>query len=149
MKKLILVLALVLIPALAIAGPKARAAKASVQPLVDEMNVKYEKTCGCKLTVKLDEATVKTTNDQNQAKFIIENIRDSVERDSGCKTPEGKDDADGKAAICKMKTLTIKVGDSTDFSLIKDGTEGVATINKTGGNPSFDMMVNKLDPDEE
>jgi len=148
MKKFGIIILCFTLPLSAFAGPKSRAAKAAVgNKTVTEMNEKYKEVCGCTLAVKIDEKTVKSENNHNQVKFLLENIRDSVKGDSGCLNSEGKPDADGRKEICKMTSLTIQIGDAVSFEL--KGSEGIATIDKSGGNPTFSMMVDKLDPDEE
>lgn len=135
MKQAVAVAAVMLVSLTAFAGKAEREyMKNEVMPVVKKAQDNFKKFCGCALTIKVNETTIKTTDDMYPAKHIASSVADSVE---GYCT----DDA-SKKAVCQMKTLEIAKAKEAVFTF--KGGKGVATTDGQS-HVSFDMMTRELD----
>jgi hypothetical protein len=135
MNRTMLVVSMMCISMTAFAGKAERDTMTKqVAPAVAAAEAKYKSSCGCALTITVDETTIKTKDDMLNVKHIAEHVTEGA----------GKyctDDA-SKKAVCQMKTLTLAKSKPAKFTF-KDGA-GVAT---TDGQSicTFEMMTRELD----
>jgi len=108
--------------------------KSDVMPAVKKAQDNFKKFCGCALAIKVNESTIKTTDDMYPAKHIAESVADGVE---GYCT----DDA-SKKAVCQMKSL--EIGKAKEATFTFKGGKGVATTDGQS-HTSFEMMTRELD----
>ena len=123
------------IPLAAVAGKKERDEMAKqVVPAVKDAEAKYKSSCGCTVTITVDETTVKSKDDLFGVKYIAEHIAEGVVKYCS-------DDA-SKKAMCQLKSLTLTKAKPAGFTF-KDG-KGVAS---TDGNAScsFGQYTQVLD----
>jgi len=136
MKQAVVIAATMLISIpLAFAGKAEREyQKNELAPSVTKAQDTYKKACGCALKINVNATTIKEIDDMRQARYITENVSDSV---AGYCT-----DTESKKAMCAMKTLDITKGKETKFTFA--GGKGTAV---TDGQSyvSFDMMTREVD----
>ena len=134
MKQAVAVTALLLLSITAIAGKAEREyQKTEMTPAVTKAQDTFKKACGCALKINV-AASLKTVDDMRQAKYIADNVSDSVT--GYC------NDGESKKAMCAMKTLDITKGAETKFSFA--GSKGSA-ITDGQSYVSFDMMTREID----
>lgn len=105
-----------------------------VVPAAKAAEAKWKSSCGCALTIKIDEASLKSKDDMPAARNFCNTIAEEVV--AYCS------DASSKKAMCAMKTLVVKKADDATFAF-KGGT-GTATVYGITA-PSFDMVTHELD----
>ena len=133
-KKIALILALV--PMAAFAGKAERDyVSGTAEPAVKEAAAALKKSCGC--DVKIDIVKVDAYKDTDELRQIT-NVSKAIAQGAAAHCT----DAASKAAICKMKSLEISRGTSTDFKF--SGGKGVATSDSSS-SASWDMIVAQLD----
>ncbi len=116
--------------------------KNELDPAVKAMQEAYKAASGCEIKVEFEGKEFELKDHMAQVKFMMENIKDSV--GTYCKdSTTQKPDADSQKAVCKMKTLKVKMGADAAFEF-KDST-GIATMGTSGGYAGFDMMMTKID----
>ena len=108
--------------------------KTKLTPAVKAAEVSFKAACGCPLAIKVNETTIKSTDDMNEAKHIAESVSEGA--------PKYCTDAASKKAVCQMKTLELSKAAEVKFTF--KGGAGIAT---TDGQsyPDFDMMARELD----
>ena len=123
------------IPLVAFAGKAERDVMTKkVAPAAKDAEAKYKSSCGCTLTITIDETALKSKDDLYGAKFIVDGIGEGVVKYCS-------DDA-SKKAMCQLKSLTVTKSKPAGFTF-KDG-KGVAS---TDGqmNCSFGQITQVLD----
>jgi hypothetical protein len=123
------------VPLTAFAGKKERdIMEKQVMPAVKDAEAKYKSACGCPLTITVDEASFKSTDEIHGAAHVASNLAEGIVKYCN--------DAPSKKAMCQLKSLTISVSKPAGFTF-KDG-KGVAT---TDGNAScsFGQYTQVLD----
>jgi hypothetical protein len=108
--------------------------KNTVMPAVKKATDAVKKSCGCAMTITVNESTIKTENDMSPARYIAESVADGV---AGYCT----DDA-SKKAVCQMKTLEITKAAEAVFTF--KGSKGVASTDGQS-HVSFEMITRELD----
>src|SRR5262245_13219104 len=99
MKRGVVLVSVMVMSLSAFAGKEEREMmKSEVMPAVKAAEASYKKSCGCALTVTVDEKTVKTTDDMIQVRHMADWVKDGAE--SYC-----TDDA-SKKAMCQLKSLS-------------------------------------------
>jgi hypothetical protein len=143
MSKRLIVASLILgsltsLSASALAGKRERDLMTNgVAPAVKEAEKQYQTSCGCALTITVDEAALTSMDELRAAKYIAGHVTDGAKK--YC-----TDDA-SKKAVCQLKTLTIgkAVAPAKAGFTFKDG-HGIATTDGSG-NCSWEQMVRVLD----
>ena len=123
------------IPVAAFAGKQERDLMTKqVAPAVQDAEAKFKSSCGCTLTISVDESTLKSMDELRAAKHMAEYISKGIVK--YC-TDDGS-----KKAMCQLKSLTFTKGTPVGFTF-KDG-KGVAT---TDGQMScgFEQITRVLD----
>lgn len=106
----------------------------SVMPTIKEATTKWKTSCGCDLSIKIDDKTIVKEDDMHQIRYIAENVGEGAA--AYCT------DAASKKAVCAMKTLTLGKAKEATFSF--SGGKGVATTDGQS-NCSWEMMTRELD----
>lgn len=83
-----------------------------VLPAIAKAEASWKSSCGCPLTIKVDEASMNTRDLMFQAKHTAEDI--------GEESAKYCTDAASKKALCQMKTLEILKRKPAEFTF-KDG----------------------------
>src|SRR3712207_5456370 len=86
--------------------------KNDVTPALKAAEGAFKKACGCALSISVDDKTLKSVDELRQAKYVAESIKDGA---AGHCT-----DKESKAAVCKMKKLTVKKGKEAAFTFARD-----------------------------
>jgi hypothetical protein len=123
------------IPLAAFAGKKERdIMEKQVMPAVKDAEAKYKSSCGCTLTITVDEENLKSTDEIHGAAHVASNLAEGIVKYCS--------DAPSKKAMCQMRSLTISASKNPGFTF-KDG-KGLAT---TDGNAacSFGQYTQVLD----
>jgi hypothetical protein len=108
--------------------------KNEVMPAVKAAETKVKASCGCAMSITVDETTVKNKNDMYKVKFIAGYVTEGA--GTYCT------DAESKKAVCQMKSLVLGKAAQATFTF-KAG-KGTAT---TDGQSvcSWEMMTRELD----
>lgn len=135
MKRSMLVVSMMCISMTAFAGKAEREMMTKqVAPAVAAAEAMYKSACGCELTIKVDEETLKTKDELRNAKYMAERVTAGAKK--YCT------DEPSKKAVCQMKTLTLAKAKPASFTF-KDGA-GVATTDGQA-SCSWEMMTRQLD----
>jgi hypothetical protein len=105
-----------------------------VIPAAKAAEAKWKSSCGCVLTIKIDDASLKSKDDMPSARNFCNHIAEEVV--TYC------NDESSKKAMCAMKSLTIKKADDATFTF--KGGVGAATVYGIT-SPSWDMVTRELD----
>lgn len=105
-----------------------------VLPAAKSAEAKWKSSCGCALTIKIDDASLKSKDDMPSARNLCNHIAEEVVKYCN--------DDSSKKAMCAMKSLTIKKADDATFTF-KDGV-GTATVYGITA-PSWEMLTRELD----
>jgi hypothetical protein len=133
--KRVTMFAVMIVCATAFAGKEEREfMNKEVQPAARSAEAKWKSSCGCALTVAVDEASFKVKDDMYSAKHFCERVAEEI-------TGYCTDDA-SKKAMCQMKKLVVKKDKDATFEF-KGGT-GTATVYGST-SPSWDMVTRQLD----
>jgi len=108
--------------------------KSEVMPAVKTAETKFKASCGCALTITVDEKTVKTKDDMYPIKHIAEAVTEGA--------PAYCTDAASKKAVCQMKSLVLAIASEATFTF--SGGKGVATAAGLS-SCSWEMMTQQLD----
>ena len=108
--------------------------KNEVMPAVKDAEAKFKSSCGCALSITVDETTVKSKDDMYSVKHIAGYVADGV--GSYCT------DAASKKAVCQMKSLLLAKAKEATFTF--KGGKGTATTDGQS-SCSWEMMTRELD----
>jgi hypothetical protein len=119
----------------AFAGKREREVKEKdTLPAMRDAEAKWKSSCGCTLTIDLNDSLESTTDELRNARSMARDIGEHVEK--YCT------DASSKKALCQMKTMTLTKGKPVSFTF-KDG-HGVLTADGQM-YAGFDQMTKVLD----
>jgi hypothetical protein len=133
LKKIALILAFA--PLAAFAGKAERDyVTGTAEPAVKEAAATLKKSCGCDVKIDVKTDGYKDVDELRQITYVSKAISQNA--------PAYCSDAPSKAAVCKLKTLEISRGTTTDFKF--SGGKGIATSDSSS-SASWDMIVQQLD----
>ena len=105
-----------------------------VMPELEAAQKAYKGACGCALAITVDEATIKTTDDMQEAIYMARSITEGA--------PKYCTDDASKKAICQMKSVTLAKSKPAAFTF-KDGKGTMTTDGQS--HCSWDMITRQLD----
>lgn len=105
-----------------------------VTPAVKDAEAKFHTSCGCELTITIDEATLKSVEELRAAKYMLGHVAEGA--------PKYCTDASSKKAVCQLKSLTL--GKSAKAAFTFNAGKGLMT---TDGqlNCNWEMITRVLD----
>jgi hypothetical protein len=108
-----------------------------VMPKVKDAEAKFQASCGCALTITVDEATLKSVDEMHQVSYMAEKVSEGAKK--YC-----TDDA-SKKAVCQLTSLTLAKVDKPAKAAFtfKDG-KGLMTTDGQA-NCTFEMVTRVLD----
>jgi hypothetical protein len=126
---------LLFISTIAFAGKVEREFKSTkAEPAVKAAIDALKKSCGCNVTFNVAWDSFNTVGKLQKVKYIADSFPDGV-------TKQCTDDA-SKAAMCKLKTIDIKMADKSDFMY----SNGHATFATDGTSAfTFDKLASEVD----
>jgi hypothetical protein len=108
--------------------------KDEVMPAVKAAEAKFKSSCGCALTITVDDKTVKSKDDMYPIKHIAEAVTEGA--------PAYCTDAASKKAVCQMKSLVLAIAPEATFTF----KAGKGTATAAGlSHCSWEMMTQELD----
>jgi hypothetical protein len=105
-----------------------------VIPAAKAAEAKWKSSCGCVLTIKIDDASLKSKDDMPAARNFCKSITEEI--GAYC------NDESSKKAMCAMKSLIVKKADDATFTF--KGGVGTATVYGITA-PSFEMVTREID----
>lgn len=107
---------------------------AEVDPAIKTAAATLKKSCGCDVKFEVSMDTLQTVDHMRQVRSFATSI---TEKAGGYCT-----DAPSKAAICKMKSVSVSRTNEANFKF--SGGKGTATTDESSF-PHWDMMTTALD----